>query len=119
MFARPGHIIDAVRGIGTRPVVAGTHIHGIGAMVDGGNGNVGVPCGSQQLYVNRLVHVAWSACHVDCGSATVSDVQGERVGVTPGREFLPELRQQGRRQVGRDDGTRHALGDNLALEVNH
>ena len=36
------HVVKCVGGIGSGPVVGCAHIHGIGAMVNGGNGDVGV-----------------------------------------------------------------------------
>ena len=41
------HVVERVSGIGTGPMMRCTHIHGIGAMIDGGDGNVGVTGGRQ------------------------------------------------------------------------
>ena len=129
VIAGPAHVIQRVARIGTRAMMRRTHVHRISAMVDGGNGNVGVTCGRQQLYEGRLLHKAvlqgcrvavLPCCRVVKWTAALPrylDVQGKRVGIPPGREFLPELRQLGRGEVGSDDGTGHALGNHLALEI--
>ena len=81
VIAGPAHVIQRVARIGTRAMMRRTHVHRISAMVDGGNGNVGVTCGRQQLYEGRLLHKAvlqgcsvavLSCCQVDRGSAAVS-----------------------------------------------
>ena len=73
------HIIKAVGRFGPGTMMGRPHINGIGAMVDGGDGDVGITCGCQQFYVQ--------------GAFGHLDVERKRVGVAPGGKLFAELYQ--------------------------
>ena len=50
------HVVERVGRIGARTVMGCTHVHRIGTMVYGGDGDVGVAGRSQQFYEGRLGH---------------------------------------------------------------
>ena len=63
VVAGTSHVVERVGRIGSCPMVGGAHIDGIGAMVNGSDGDFGVTGGRQQFYEGRLGHevVVWAA----------------------------------------------------------
>ena len=56
IITRAAHVVERVGRVGAGTMMRSAHVHRIGTMVDGGDGNVGVTGWRQQLYVGGLGH---------------------------------------------------------------